>query len=706
MHHNRPNLPVLFLTLVISAFFVGGIFSPVYAEAEKPSADESSGPAIEVKDGDGVFQLVGEMVTLRARVTRAGNPAADVAVRFWITQDPSKKSKLKKEETVPSSFIIAGVDVPAEGVREIIVTSGSDGVAEACYRLGSKAGQYIVLASVDGLVGKPAQFVLNSGKLPILIITLLGGLGMFIFGMNMMGESLQEWAGDRMRAILGFFTRNRVVGLISGIIITFVLQSSSACTVLLVGFVNSGLMTLAQTIGVILGADIGTTLTVQIIAFDVGQFALAFVFLGFVCIFFTKKPSLNYLGKVLIGFGLLFYGLKVMGGSMKPLSKYPPFIAALRNSTGNPFTGLLVSTILTAVIQSSAATIAIALGLAMQVLPDGSSLLPLPAAIPVIFGANIGTTITAWLGAIGTARDAKRVALAHSMFKIFGVILFMFLITPLANVVISLGGGINRQIANAHTIFNVAMALLFIPFTRFFGALVMKIMPEEPEKEEKFKPIYLTSDLTRTPALALEQTKKEIARLADIAVYMDENIIEAFKKKDPDFVDHLIQENKKIEILESAIRPYLAEIGGEKLSQDTIQTAVRLMNISNEYREMGKVIGQDILPLTAQFIKDNLFFSPEGWSQLQDFAAKVSRDVRDATRAFKEDNSALAEEVSQRKPTLVRLEKEYTKDHFERLRKGMAESVETSTLHMGIISGLRRVNSFATNIAYAIMGEV
>jgi len=477
----------IFGIILLAAGLLGG-FSPVYAEGPVP-AEGDSGPTIKVKAGSGVFQLVGEIVILQAEVMSVGRPAEGYKVRFWVTQDPAKRSKLKKEETVPSSFIVPGRDIPEEGVKEVVVSSGSNGVAEVPYRLGSKAGQYIVLASVDGLVGKPAQFAIQSGKLLILVITLLGGLGMFIFGMNMMGESLQEWAGDRMRSILGFFTRNRVVALISGIIITFVLQSSSACTVLLVGFVNSGLMTLAQTIGVILGADIGTTLTVQIIAFDVGQFALAFVFLGFVFIFFTKKPGLNYLGKVLIGFGLLFYGLKVMGGSMKPLSKYPPFIAALRDSTANPFTGLLVSTILTAVSQSSASTIAIALGLAMQVLPDGSPLLPLPAAIPVIFGANIGTTITAWLGAIGTARDAKRVALAHSMFKIFGVILFMFLITPLANVVTSLGGGITRQIANAHTIFNVAMALLFIPFTRFFGALVMKILPEKAEKEEKFKPI-------------------------------------------------------------------------------------------------------------------------------------------------------------------------------------------------------------------------
>ncbi|MDP8235099.1 MAG: Na/Pi cotransporter family protein [Candidatus Erginobacter occultus] len=666
----------------------------------------ADGPSIGASRGSGHFQMVGSEVELEALVTRDGVPASGEKVIFWIVADPAKPDKMKKESTTPATFLVAGQVIPEEGIPQVEVTSDADGLAVIPFRLGSKSGSYQVQASVDGLVGKPALFSIDSGRLPILIITLLGGLGMFIFGMNLMGDTLQLWAGAKMRSILSFFTRNRVVALVSGVIITFVLQSSSACTVLLVGFVNSGLMTLAQTIGVILGADIGTTLTVQLIAFDVGQFALAFVFVGFVCIFFTKNSSLNYLGKILIGFGLLFYGLKVMGGSMKPLAKFPPFIELLQNSTSSPITGLLVSTLLTAVIQSSAATIAIALGLAMQVGPDGKPILGLVAAIPIIYGANIGTTITAALAAIGTNRDAKRVAIAHTMFKVAGVVLFMLLIGPLSSVVLKIGGTINRQIANAHTVFNVVMALLFLPFTQFFGALIMKILPEEPEKEEAFKPKYLASDLTRTPGIALDQTKKEIARVGEIAVGLSDNTIEVFKRKDPAFVDTLKEENRKITILEAAIRPYLAEIGAQELSESNAAYAVMLLNISNEYREMGNTIAQDILPLTRNFIENNLFFSPEGWGQLQEFQASVAADVRDATKAFVENDTKLAEEVTQRKPALVRLEKKLTKEHFERLSKGMSESVETSTLHMGLMGGLRRVNSYATNIAYAVLGQV
>jgi len=671
-----------------------------------------------VKGSSGAFTTVGGVIELKLLVQdESGTPAAGIPVHFYVEHDPAKPSKMKKEKTTPSAFLRDGEPV----TREITAETNAEGIAAVPYRLGSKAGRYGVSASLEGneLIGKPPYFENSAGIMLVITLTLLGGLGMFIFGMNLMGDSLQKWAGEKMQAVLGFFTRNRVIALMSGIVITFILQSSSATTVLLVGFVNSGLMTMAQTIGVILGADIGTTLTVQLIAFDVGQYALGFVFLGFVFTFFTKNKTFNYLGKVLLGFGLLFYGLKVMGGSMKPLGKYAPFIDVLQWSVSNPLTGLLVSTALTALIQSSAATIAIALGLAMQ------GLITIDQAIPIIYGANIGTTITAALACIGTSRAAKRVAMAHTMFKVAGVILFMAAGTYLGRAIIGrdflawvvavwiprlMGGAegitITRQIANAHTVFNVVMALIFLPFSHLFGMLVMRLLPELTKREEMFKPMYIVSDLTATPQAAIEQTEKELGRLADIAVHMSDNAIEAFKRKDEAFVESILQEQKHIDVLENVIRPYLAKIGSRELNQTQSRRIIILMNILNEYHEIGKVVSQDILSLTKEFIGRNLFFSPEGWEQLQDFGEKVARDVRDSTTAFKENNTKLAEEVTQRKQNLVRLEKQYTRAHFERLAEGHPESVETSTLHMALMSGLRRLLSFATNIAYAVMGEV
>ena len=672
-------------------------------------ADPGKYTAEVMKGSSGAFTTVGGVIELKLLVKdEAGQPARGIPAHFYIEHDPAKPSAMEKEKTTPSAFLRDGGPVP----HEIIIETNAEGIAAVPYRLGSKAGSYGVSAALDGneLIGRPPYFENNAGVMLVIILTLLGGLGMFIFGMNLMGDSLQKWAGDKMQAVLGFFTRNRVIALISGIVITFILQSSSATTVLLVGFVNSGLMTMAQTIGVILGADIGTTLTVQLIAFDVGQYSLGFVFLGFVFTFFTKNKTFNYLGKVLLGFGLLFYGLKVMGGSMKPLAKYDPFINALQASVSNPLMGLLVSTILTAIIQSSAATIAIALGLAFQ------GLIGIEESIPIIFGANIGTTITAALACIGTSRAAKRVAAAHTLFKVAGVLLFMIFFTYLgrwtighdflAVIVLKIGGPITRQIANAHTIFNVVMALIFLPFSHHFANLVMRLLPPEKEKEEMFKPMYIVSDLTSTPQAAIEQTEKELGRVADIAVHMSDNAVEAFKKKDEAFVESILQEERHIRVLENVIRPYLAKIGSRELNQAQSRRVIVLMNILNEYHEIGKVVTQDILSLAKEFMERKLFFSPEGWEQLQDYGAKVARDVRDATTAFKENNTKIAEEVAERKQNLVRLEKQYTRAHFERLAKGHPESVETSTIHMALMSGLRRLLSFATNIAYAVMGEV
>lgn len=695
---NEHRMLILVIAL-IGAFFMA---CPLSAEAATYTTDV-------MKGSSDCFTTVGGVIELKLLVKdKEGNPAAGIPVHFYVESDPAKPSKMKKTKTTPSAFLRDGEPVP----HDIAVKTNNEGIAAIPYRLGSKKGLYGVSAAIEGheLIGKPPYFSNNAGVMFIIVLTLLGGLGMFIFGMNLMGDSLQKWAGDRMQAVLGFFTRNAVIALISGIAITFILQSSSATTVLLVGFVNSGLMTMAQTIGVILGSDIGTTLTVQLIAFDVGQYALGFVFLGFVFTFFTKNKTFNYLGKVLLGFGLLFYGLKVMGGSMKPLAKYAPFIEALKWSVGNPLTGLLVATILTAIIQSSAATIAIALGLASQ------GLINIEQAIPIIFGANIGTTITAALACIGTSRSAKRVAMAHTQFKIAGVILFMIFFTYLgrwmvghdflALIIEKVGGSITRQIANAHTFFNVVMALIFLPFSRHFANFVMKMLPDVEKKEEMFKPKYIVSDLTSTPQAAIEQTEKELGRLADIATHMSDNVIEAFKRKDLAFTESLIQENNHILTLEHVIRPYLAKIGGRELNPNQSRRVIALMNILNEYKEMGKLIGQDLLPMSEEFIERNLFFSPEGWEQLQDYQGKVAEIVREATAAFKENNTKLAEEVTEKKPNMVRLEKQCIKEHFERLSKGHPESVETSTLHMGIIGGLRRVNSFATNIAYAVMGEV
>jgi len=311
----------------------------------------------------------------------------------------------------------------------------------------------------------------------MLIIGLLGGLALFIYGMERMSEGMQKMAGNRMRSILAALTHNQIMGLTVGAFITMIIQSSSATTVMLVSFVQAGLMSFTQSLGVILGGGIGATVTGQLIAFKLTDYALLMIFIGAVIRMFAKQERMRNVGEIILGFGILFYGMKLMSDTMKPLRDYPAFIDALRNLE-NPLLGLLVGILLTALIQSSGAFIGILIVLAQH------HLITLEAGIPLVLGSNIGTCVTAGLASIGTSREAKRVALAHVVFKIVGVLLFIFWVPAFAGLIRTIGAGLSsgtaRDIANAHTIFNISIGLLFLPVTTLFNRLIIAILPDKP----------------------------------------------------------------------------------------------------------------------------------------------------------------------------------------------------------------------------------
>ncbi|MEA3287467.1 MAG: Na/Pi cotransporter family protein, partial [Candidatus Marinimicrobia bacterium] len=356
----------------------------------------------------------------------------------------------------------------------------------------------------------------------VLTMTLFGGLAFFLYGMEKMSSGMKKAAGDSMRSILSALTNNRYMGLLVGAFVTMVIQSSSATTVMLVSFVQAGLMTFVQSLGVILGADIGTTITAQLVAFKLTDYALLMIAVGFGLMMFGRNDNQKNIGESILGFGILFYGMKLMSEAMKPLRTFEPFITMLSHLE-NPLLGLLVGTIFTALIQSSSAFTGIIIVLAQQ------GLLSLDAGIPLIMGANIGTCVTAGLASIGASREAKRVAVAHVLFKLTGVLLFIFWIPWLADIIRSisptsdavgiakLGSEVPRQIANAHTIFNVGLALAFIPFTSFFSKIIMKIYPDvEDEKDLTIATWHLDDSAIETPALALDLARAEINRMAKI----------------------------------------------------------------------------------------------------------------------------------------------------------------------------------------------
>ncbi|MEY8459824.1 Na/Pi cotransporter family protein [Eggerthellaceae bacterium 24-137] len=317
---------------------------------------------------------------------------------------------------------------------------------------------------------------------------LFGGLALFLYGMNLMSSNLQEAAGERMRAILAAVTKNPVVGVLAGAVATAVLQSSSATTVMAIGFVAAGLMGLRQAIPIIMGANIGTTITAQIIAFKLSDYVLGIVLVGFMLMQLAKQGQLKFIGTAIFGFGLLFLGIDTMGAVMKPLANNPVFTDMIAQVAGVPVLGVVVGTVMTLVVQSSSATIAVLQNFAATPGPDGASIIGLDGAIPILLGDNLGTTITALLAAVGQSRDAKRLALSHCIFNLSGCLLFVGLVGPFASVVAAIPPAgpevevIARQIANAHTLFNVTMTVLWLPCVSLMVRIVMAVLPEHPRR--------------------------------------------------------------------------------------------------------------------------------------------------------------------------------------------------------------------------------
>ena len=404
------------------------------------------------------------------------------------------------------------------------------------------------------------------------IFGLVGGLAIFIYGMNVMSECLQKAAGEKMKSILSMLTKNPVLGVLAGALTTAVLQSSSATTVMAIGFVSAGLMSLPQAISIILGANIGTTMTAQIIAFKISDYIYLFIFVGFIIAFISKKEKVKNIGQTIFAFGLLFLGIETMGSVMKPLASSAFFVDLIGKVSTIPVLGVGVGALMTLVVQSSSATIAVLQNFASQAGPDGvSSIIGLTGAIPILLGDNIGTTITAVIASIGQPKDARRTAFAHCVFNISGAILFLFLIKPYAALIqyISPKGNevdvISRQIANAHTGFNLTMTLIWIPLIPIMVKIVMWLVPDKKNEEQKLlsMPKYLDTKLIAQPAAALLLVAREVMNCGDIVEQMLDKIRTRGVKNEKE-VDTFVQEHaKSLQALNTSINDYLASMYSE-----------------------------------------------------------------------------------------------------------------------------------------------
>ena len=532
----------------------------------------------------------------------------------------------------------------------------------------------------------------------MIYISLFGGVLLLLYGIKLLNDGLQHAAGPRIRSLLRSLTSNRLTAVGAGAFITGLIQSSSATSVMLVGFVSAGLMSFRQTLAVILGADIGATLTVQLIAFHVYDYAMLLVGTGLVFSLFSRRRLFMNIGQGLLGFGFVFLSIKIMSDAVAPLEQSDLFKQVLVVLVGTPLTGILLSAVLTALIHSSAATISIALALASH------GLISLDAAVHIVLGANIGTCSTALMASLRSPAEARRVAWAHVAFKVSGVALVLLFMGSFQGLVRHTDHDLSRQIANAHTLFNVIMAVVLLPFTVLFSKLIIKLVPEKAE-EKKFGPMYLDDHMLATPPLALSQATREVLRASDIVREMLASAIKVFQGDDLSQIWNVKDKDNLIDVLDRQIRLYLTRLSSSNLTESQSHRAVALLEITRDLENIGDIIDRNLMPLAVKRINKGIMFSEEGLKEIALFHKKIMENFDMAISAFASQDRDLAGRVIRNKEDIGISERELVQAHLERLRKGLRESIETSHIHLDVIGNLARINSLITHAIYPILED-
>lgn len=535
------------------------------------------------------------------------------------------------------------------------------------------------------------------------ILTMAGGLGLFLFGMELMSDSIEKVAGAKLRRILEIFTTNRFMGMIVGIIFTGIIQSSSACTVMVVSFVNSGLMNLYQAAGVILGANIGTTITSQLVSFNLSKIAPLILLVGVVVMMFTKKEKVRKVAEVVVGFGILFVGLSTMSQAMANM-KNEPQVVNLLMSLKNPFLATLMGFALTAVIQSSSVTVSIVLLLANQ------DLLPLPITLYIILGCNIGACATAMLASMTGKKDAKRAALIHLLFNIIGtVIIYIALFVAgdqIVELIKSISADNGRFVANAHTMIKIAQVIMLFPFTGWLVKMTYLIVPGEDQKvgyRESYQLKYIGDKVVFNPATAVVEVIKELERMASLAEENLNRAMNALITLDEEDIEEVYEVEKNINFLNHAITDYLVKINQTTLPIEDLNSLGALFHVVNDIERIGDH-AENVADAARQRKEEGVSISKEAQKELGDMLEMVNKIIRYAVEMFAKSDETHMQEIVTLEDQVDEKERELQKKHVERLTKGEC-SPEAGMIFSDIVSGLERVADHATNIAFAITTE-
>ena len=529
-------------------------------------------------------------------------------------------------------------------------------------------------------------------------MSLLGGLALFLYGMKLMGEGLEKAAGDRLKRLLEALTRNPLMGLLVGVVFTMIIQSSSATTVMVVGFVNAGLLDLMQATGVILGANIGTTVTAWIVAgFQATAFMPLILLIGVAMMMFLKKLKLQRIGQVVAGFGMLFVGMGMMSDAMKPLAESAEF-ARLMTAFSNPIMALLVGVAVTAIIQSSSASVGILEMLAIQ------GLVPLETSLYIIMGTNIGTCVTAMLSAVGATRTAKRAALIHLMFNVLGT-LVVFILVSLLPVSTWIGhiNGPALQIAVAHTSFKVFEVLCFVSLRKWLVKLVMILVPGEDKQGEGKSLKFLDDRILSTPPIAVAQICKEIERMGDIAIANLTRAMDAFFNKDFSLINEVEQNEDVVNYLNHEITRYMVAAAQLDLPASDVEQLGEMFHVVNDLERIGDH-AENMAEYANSRIEEEIPFSEDGLAELRDMLDKTVALFKLSMEAFHTRDQHLLPRVLVQEENIDDMEKTLQQSHVDRLTRG-ACTPRSGMIFSDMLSNLERVADHATNVAFSIQAD-
>ena len=533
-----------------------------------------------------------------------------------------------------------------------------------------------------------------------IVISLMGGLGLFLYGMNLMAEGLEKSAGSKLKRIVELLTSNIFMGVIVGAFVTAIIQSSSATTVMVVGFVNAGIMNLTQAIGVIMGANIGTTVTAQLVSFDLNGMAPIALGIGIILYLFASKPKVKNIAEILIGFGILFTGMDFMKNAVEPLAEYKGFTDLLVGFGDHPLLGLLLGFGITAIVQSSSASMGMLIALASQ------GLIPLNAALPILYGQNIGTCVTSLISSVGASRNAKRAAVMHLIFNVLGTAVFLIVLNkPVVSFVTNMNpGDVARQIANTHTLFNIISVIILLPFTKFIINLAIKLVPDKAGEEDESKSIkYLDDRIVETPSIAVASVVKETLRMGKKAKESVNYALDGFLEQSQENIDKSFKNEKIVNELQKGILNYLLKLSKAHLDEDARDIVDSLFNTVNDIERIGDH-AENIAELAQDIIDSDLKLSKQGTEEVRELYNKVIATYDYALQAMKTYDVDLACKVIKMEEQVDIMEKSCRANHIHRLNNSLC-SIDSGIIFLDLISNLERISDHAVNIAQQVIAN-